>query len=97
MISQLGVSKNCFTDTNQFQVSALILNIWAANMLGGESKALIPLKGAAPGNPITGIVSMYGQRMSIWRDVCLGKDTQWIELFSTDESIPVSPANTEWL
>jgi len=70
---------------------------WAANVLGEESKSLIPLKGATPGNPMTGVVSMYGQRMSVWRDTCLGKDVRWIEPFSTEQTITVSPANTEWL
>ena len=70
---------------------------WAANVLGGESKSLLPLKGASPDNPATGVVSMYGQRMSIWRDICRGKEARRIESFSIDHTIPISPANTDWL
>ncbi len=71
---------------------------WAANVLGGASASLIPLKGASRTNPVTGVVSMYGQRMSIWRKVCRGgQEGEFLSGFSFEDPVPCAEARTDWL
>jgi hypothetical protein len=71
---------------------------WAANVLGDPSLSLIPMKGATPALPRTGILSMYGQRMSTWRNICRGTyEGDFIKEFSFDNPPQCLPASTEWL
>ncbi len=70
---------------------------WAANVLGGPSTALIPVKGACRSHPATDVVSMYGQRMSTWRKVCRGELTDFRSNFPFESAVPCAGARTDWL
>jgi hypothetical protein len=70
---------------------------WAANVLGEASVSLIPLKGASRAHPVTGVVSMYGQRMSTWRKVCRGDYGEFLSAFSFSKPVPCAAARTGWL
>ncbi len=69
---------------------------WAANVLGGPSVALIPLKGASRQRPLTAALSLYGKRLCTWRKVCRGELGEGLTKFDPDRPL-CAPAQTDWL
>ncbi|HAM53838.1 MAG TPA: hypothetical protein DCP92_25260 [Nitrospiraceae bacterium] len=70
---------------------------WAANVLGYPSTTLIPLKGACPDKPLTGILSLYGQRLSVWRKVCRSENSELVKKFDFENPLQSTPSRTDWL
>jgi hypothetical protein len=70
---------------------------WAINVLGHPSTALIPLKGANPDKPLTGILSLHGQRLSVWRKICRSENSELVKKFDFEHPLLSTPARTDWL
>lgn len=70
---------------------------WAANVLGPPSAALIPLKGASREDPLSGVLSLYGKRLNVWREVCRSGNRETVKIFHNENPLHVMPARTDWL